>query len=139
MHDTSDNNHINSGSKLPGPCDDRTLEAVVADVELRLAGLAQSLLERDGGAIDSAATALQQSLGRALDTVRRAARQGAVSPALRQRLIVASGQVAAQRDTLARATAALDRAIDVLLPREAAVYNARGAAALQANSGLARA
>ena len=41
-------------------------------------------------------------------------------PALRRRLASASGQVAAQRESLARATAALDRAIDVLLPREAA-------------------
>ena len=32
------------------------------------------------------------------------------------RLAVAGGQVAAQREALARATAALDRAIDVLLP-----------------------
>lgn len=36
--------------------------------------------------------------------------------ALRSRLVSASGQVAAQRESLARATAALDRAIDVLLP-----------------------
>jgi hypothetical protein len=36
--------------------------------------------------------------------------------ALRSRLVNASGQVAAQRESLARATAALDRAIDALLP-----------------------
>lgn len=125
-------------SSAPNPSADDALEAVV-DVELRLAALAQSLLDRDGGAIDTAASALQQSLARALDTVRRAARQGAVAPALRQRLVAASGQVATQRDTLARATAALDRAIEVLLPRESAGYTARGAAALQAHSGLARA
>ncbi|MBA3623121.1 MAG: hypothetical protein H0W48_01370, partial [Methylibium sp.] len=54
-------------------------------------------------------------------------------------LVVASGQVATQRNTLACASAALDRAIEVLLPREATGYTARGAAALQAHSGLARA
>ena len=36
---------------------------------------------------------------------------------LRQRLALAGGQVAAQREALARATASLDRAIDVLIPR----------------------
>jgi hypothetical protein len=41
-----------------------------------------------------------------------------VPPALRNRLANTSGQVAAQRESLARATAALDRAIDVLIPRE---------------------
>ncbi|MBA3592108.1 hypothetical protein [Methylibium sp.] len=126
-------------SSAPIPPVDDALEAVITDVERRLAGLAQSLLERDGGAIDTAATALQQSLARALDAVSRAAHRGAVPPALRQRLVVASGQVANQRNTLARATAALDRAIEVLLPREASGYTANGAAALQAHSGLARA
>ena len=49
---------------------------------------------------------------------------------LRQRLAVASGRVAAQREALARATAALDRAIDVLLPDHPmhGVYGAGGAA-----------
>ena len=49
--------------------------------------------------------------------------------ALRNRLASASGQVAAQRESLARATAALDRAIDVLLPRDSmALYSAYGGA-----------
>ena len=48
-----------------------------------------------------------------------AARSGPLPPALRNRLASASGQVAAQRESLARATAALDRAIEVLLPRDA--------------------
>ena len=48
----------------------------------------------------------------------------------------ASSQVAAQRESFARATAALDRAIDVLLPREvAAVYSPRGAAERSAPHG----
>lgn len=47
-------------------------------------------------------------------------------PALRDRLMRASGLVASQRESLARATAALDRAIDVLMPRSApaSVYGA---------------
>jgi hypothetical protein len=48
---------------------------------------------------------------------------------MRRRLARASAQVASQRETLARATAALDRAIDVLMPESAPVgglYGARG-------------
>ncbi|HSV71022.1 MAG TPA: hypothetical protein VLI72_12995 [Methylibium sp.] len=115
------------------------LEAVIVEVEQRLAGLAQALLERDSRGVDAAATQLQQALALALDHFGRAAREGGIPPALRQRLVRASGQVAAQRETLARATAALDRALEGLLPREATVYNARGAAALAVHSGSARA
>jgi hypothetical protein len=48
---------------------------------------------------------------------------------LRHRLALAGGQVAAQREALARATASLDRAIDVLIPRHApkSFYSAAGA------------
>ena len=57
-----------------------------------------------------------------------AARRGPVPPALRHRLASTSGKVAAQRESLARATAALDRAIDVLMPRDgAALYSTLGA------------
>jgi len=59
---------------------------------------------------------------------------------LRQRLALAGGQVAAQREALARATASLDRAIDVLLPRAAAastngLYSAYGSAERQSSQG----
>ena len=64
-----------------------------------------------------------------MDHFSRAARHGALPAPLRQRLMRASSQVAAQRESFARATAALDRAIDVLLPREAAaIYSPQGAA-----------
>lgn len=113
------------------------LEAAIADVEQHLAALALTLLERDSRGVDTAAVELQRALATALDCFGR--HRGPVPPALRQRLAQASGQVASQRDTLARATAALDRAIEVLIPREAAVYNARGAAALAAHSGVVKA
>ena len=115
------------------------LETVIAEVEQRLAALAEALLERDTRGVDAAAGRLQQALAVALDSFGHAGRHGGIPPALRQRLVLASGQVAEQRATLARATAALDRALEGLLPREATVYNARGAAALAAHSGSARA
>ena len=81
-------------------------------------------------AIDRAATQLHSALATAVEHFSRAARSGGVPPGLRQRLVMAGGQVAAQREALARATASLDRAMDVLLPRQAhgGMYSARGSA-----------
>lgn len=119
--------------------DDISLDAVMTEVESRLGALALALHEHDSRGVDHAATELQRALGLALDAFSQAAQRGDVPLALRRRLAQASGQVAAQRETLARASAALDRALDRLLPREAAVYNARGAAAQAASSGFASA
>jgi len=112
------------------------LEAPLAAVEHRLAALGAALHRNDAAAIESEATALHGALAAAIDNFSRAARQGGVPPSLRQRLALASGQVAAQREALARATAALDRAIDVLLPsRGASIYGAGGSADRAAHSG----
>ncbi len=92
------------------------LETPLAAVEGRLAALGQALHRNDARAIESEAAELHRALAAAIDHFARAARDGGVPPPLRQRLALAGGQVAAQREALARATAALDRAIDVLLP-----------------------
>ncbi len=112
-------------SSLPSP----ELEAALAAVEGRLSALGSALHARDSAGIDLHATELHRALARAVEHFTRAANAGSVPVALRLRLASASGQVAAQRESLARATAALDRAIDVLLPRDsAAVYSTFGAA-----------
>lgn len=103
------------------------LESTLSAVETRLSALSVALQTRDLASIDLHASELHRALSNAVDHFSRAARHGPVPPALRRRLANASGTVAAQRESLARATAALDRAIDVLLPREApAVYGAQG-------------
>ena len=103
------------------------LEPPLAAVEERLGALSAALGQRDAGLIEVEAAALHRALASALDGFGRAARRGAIPHTLRRRLMVATGQVAAQREVLARATAALDRAIDVLLPGAgAAVYAADG-------------
>lgn len=106
------------------------LEARLTAVESRLVELGNALRMRDIAGIDLHATELQRALQTAVIHFSDAARSGSVPPSLRSRLALASGQVAAQRESLARATAALDRAIDVLLPREgvAPLYSAYGAA-----------
>jgi hypothetical protein len=124
---------------LPAADSADTLEAVVATVEARLAALARALHGHDSRGVDTAASELQRALAAALDAFNTAGRRGPVPPALRQRLVRASGAVASQRETLARATAALDRAIDILLPREAAGYTERGTVAVPVRLGSARA
>jgi hypothetical protein len=111
----------------PRPATGPALEDTVSAVELRLAALGDALRASDASAIDAQASELHRALARAVDHFALAARSGAVPPALRRRLVMASGRVAAERESLARATAALDRAIDVLMPRDAAtLYSAQG-------------
>ena len=120
---------------LPEPANP-LLEASLSAVESRLSSLGDALRARDLEAIDLHASELHRALSSAVDQFSRAARSGPLPPALRRRLVDAGGTVAAQRESLARATAALDRAIDVLLPREAPVmYGNHGAAERIGRSG----
>ena len=117
-----------AGTTGPVPLSAGLVDRLTA-VELRLAALGNALRSRDAAGIDLHASELHKALASAVNHFSDAARNGPVSPALRDRLVQAGGQVAAQRESLARATAALDRAMDVLLPREgAALYSIYGAA-----------
>src|SRR3982750_2304590 len=95
---------VPSRPALPGA----DLEFAVSAVEQRLAALGDSLRSRDSVGIDVHATELHRALALAVDQFAVAARQGSVPAELRHRLASTSGQVAAQRESLARATAALD-------------------------------
>ena len=121
--------------KLPTPSlpvatvSDASLETALTLVERELSDLGDALQGRDPTAIDRHAAELHRALAVAIEAFSKAAQLGPLSPALRSRLVKASGQVAAQRESLARATAALDRAIEVLIPPETpAVYSPYGAA-----------
>jgi hypothetical protein len=108
------------------------LEGAISSIEERLAALGSALRDRDERAVEVHAQELHRALASAIQRFSQAARQpGGVAPQLRRRLMAASGQVAAQRESLARATAALDRAIDVLMPAPmpAAAYAPNGAMA----------
>jgi exonuclease VII large subunit len=107
------------------------LEQLVTQVELRLSALADAMRERDVQALEQQAQELHRALARAVESFTHAARHGGVPDPIRLRLARASAQLARQREGLARATAALDRAIDVLMPSAAPigkVYTARGLA-----------
>jgi hypothetical protein len=120
---------VQSASALEGP-----LKAV----EDQLVALGTALHRQDVSAVDQAGSELHRALACAVDHFSRAARAGGVPAPLRHRLALASGQVAAQREALARATASLDRAIDVLIPRPPAagsLYSAAGGNDRQTRSG----
>jgi hypothetical protein len=96
----------------------QTLEDLLGVVETRLSALGNALRRRDIAGIDTHALALRDALQNALHGFGSAARHGPVPDALRTRLVQAGGQVAAQRETLARATFALDHAIDAMIPKD---------------------
>ncbi len=105
------------------------LERPLAAVETQLSLLGDALRQQDLPAVDRAASDLHAALSAAVNHFVDAARSGGVPPLLRRRLAMAGGQVAAQREALARATASLDRAINVLipdLPSGSGLYSASG-------------
>ncbi len=115
------------------------LERPLQAVEDCLTALGVALTRQDANAVDEVAARLHAALAAAVDHFARAARSGGVPPRLRQRLATASGQVAAQREALARATASLDRAMDVLMPPRGApaagLYGALGGTERNGNPG----
>ena len=116
------------------------LERPLQAVEEALSALSLALHRQDAAGVDLVAAQLHTALAAAVDHFARAARSGGVPLQLRQRLAMASGQVAAQREALARATASLDRAMDVLMPGAATapaagLYGAHGGADRNAHSG----
>lgn len=115
------------------------LEIPLLALEQQLGALGLALRQQDASAVDHVAAELHATLVSAVDEFARAARNGGVPSVLRRRLARAGGQVAAQREALARATASLDRAIDVLIPDLAPAHplysNAGGAARAGGHSG----
>jgi hypothetical protein len=125
---------------LPPPDALGELEAVLQRVEQHLDDLQAALSARDMPCIELHAAELQRALTNAMERFMQAARRGGSPLLLRRRLALASAQVASQRDALARATAALDRAIDVLMPGSMpALYSASGTAQHQRSAGSLKA
>ncbi len=103
------------------------LEQPLLAVEAALNQLGDALARRDAAAIEQHAADLHHHLARAVQSFAEAARTGSVPAALRHRLVRAGGLLAAQRESLARGNASLDRALDVLIPSEpTGLYGAAG-------------
>ena len=115
------------------------LETPVSRLEQQLHALQLSLVAQDPAALEAAAAGLQKELAQAVQVFRKAASTGPLPRSMRDRLALAGAQVAAQRASLARATASLDRAIDVLMPTPLAGYDAQGQKHRQSHRGHASA
>ncbi len=114
---------------LPAPAAGSTLafERALGALEHHLDSLGDALRQRDSGTLLEASRALQQALPAALDNLRRDSPQP-LPPELRERLLRDRGRILAQREALSRAHAAVDRAVNVLLPGETPVYHPAGLA-----------
>lgn len=116
-----------------GSKDLKDLEPLVTQVEQRLQALGDALRSRDAPAVELHAGELHHDLARAVEACMHQARNGGVPAPMRLRLAQAGAMVAHQREMMARATAALDRAIDVLMPPATSgrgdLYGANGRAA----------
>ncbi|MBL8334898.1 MAG: hypothetical protein JNM08_17430 [Rubrivivax sp.] len=106
------------------------LEPMLARLEACLTALARAQSSDDSSDIESRAADLHRALASVLGPFAQAARNGGVPHPLRERLAICGSRVAAQREALARATAALDRAIDLLLPEQpgSGLYGSGGGA-----------
>lgn len=111
---------------------DADLDALVGQVEARLQALNDALRLRDPAAVEKHAADLHLDLSSAVEACMLRARHGGVPESMRLRLASAGAQLARQREMLSRATAALDRAIEVLLPpggvERGPLYGANGRA-----------
>lgn len=108
------------------------LPPLLTELEAALSLVQDALSTRDLVALERQAGQVQRLMAEALQRTRG----GTLAPALRRRLALAGAQMAAQRQALGRATAALDRAIDVLMPAEPlGLYGQGGKALRQRSSG----
>lgn len=106
-------------------------------LDQQLSTLSAALQGRDAQALQAAADQLVAALEAAGPVLRQ---PGALTPALRRQLAYAVGRVAAHREALARATASVDRAIEVLLPTPpsaGSTYSASGYSQRPAGTGSA--
>lgn len=107
-----------------------SLEAALAAVENGLAALGASLRERNASSIESNAQDLQRAL-------QRVAQAGLLPAALHTRLALARAEAGAQRDSVARGNATIERALSLLMPASAApsAYAEQGGLVRSATSG----
>lgn len=104
------------------------------ELEAALSLVQQALTQRDAQQLELCSSQVQRLMARALAE----AREQPLGAAERQRLAQAGALLAAQRQTLFRATTALDRAIDTLMPAEpspAGVYAESGRSLRKRSSG----
>ncbi len=95
----------------------QALADAVCQIESHVAALDLALRGRDASALEAATQTLQSALAASIQRFAAAARcAGSVPLPLRRRIGVIGARVAAQRERLVRSSAALERALVVLVP-----------------------
>ena len=105
------------------------LSAHMADIEQRLADLDAALVSGDTAAVERVGQQLQRSLADSLAAFRHATHEGKLplSQDMRQRLTLAQARIMGQQALAHRAGAAIERTLNILLPRDdAPTYGALG-------------
>ncbi|MBP8144218.1 hypothetical protein [Pseudorhodoferax sp.] len=110
------------------------LPPLLTELEAALSMVQQALSTRDARLLEQQAGRVQALMQQGLEM----ARGHALDPEWRRRLAACGAQMAAQRQALFRATSALDRAIEVLMPAETSgsgLYGESGRSLRQRSSG----
>jgi hypothetical protein len=111
-----------------------SLPPLLDELEAALSLVQQALTQRDALQLEVSSSQVQRLMARALAE----AREQPLAAAERQRLAQAGARLAAQRQMLFRATTALDRALDTLMPAEpnpAGIYGESGRSLRKQSSG----
>ncbi len=115
------------------------LDEAISQIEAQVAALGAALRERDASALESATQTLQRTLAASIQRFAAVARSaGGVPLPMKRRIALINGQVSAQREQLARGSAALERAMGVLAAGAAhqATYGQAGQAERSASGGF---
>lgn len=90
----------------------------IAAIEAQLGELDAALVAQDAQAIESCSQGLHRSLADALAAFRHAG-PDAMTPQLRQQLLLAQARVTGQQSTVRKAAMSIERTLGMLLPQEA--------------------
>lgn len=90
----------------------------IAAIEVQLGVLDAALVAQDANAIDTCSQNLHRALAEALAAFRHAG-PDALTPRLRQQLLLAQARVLGQQSTVRKAALSIERTLGLLLPQEA--------------------
>ncbi len=112
----------------------------MADLEVRLAAMQRAILAGDAPAVEAEALGLQRALSKCVPLLSDPRHATEVPPSTRAMIATVRARTVAQREALARAGAAADRALAVVIGQsQKALYSDKGTTAPRAASDLAKA
>jgi hypothetical protein len=124
----------------PRAADEDDIVDAIAAIEVRLAAMQRAMLAGDPTAIETEATGLQRALSACAPLLADPRNAQRVPPSTRTMIANVRARTSAQREALARAGAAADRALAVVIGQsQRALYGADGTATPRPAGDLARA